>query len=285
MADVTAAMVKDLRERTGLGMMDCKKALVEANGDSELAIENLRKSSGMKAAGKAGRIAADGLLGSKVDGTTGVIVEVNCETDFAARNEDFVAFVDTVTNRVFETGATDIEALGLESEREALVQKIGENISIRRAELFKDEGQVANYIHTTTGRIGVVVALEGGNEELGRDIAMHIAASSPSVVAPDDAPADLVEKERAIYTAQARESGKPPEIIEKMIDGRIRKYLAEISLVEQPFVKDSDMKVGALLKKEGATVNRFVRYEVGEGIEKEEDDFAAEVRKQLGGDT
>lgn len=283
MADITAAMVKDLRERTGLGMMDCKKALVEANGDSELAIENLRKSSGMKAAKKAGRIAADGLLGCKIDGTTGVIVEVNCETDFAAKNEDFIAFVGTVTDKVFATGTTDVAELDLEAEREALVQKIGENISIRRAEVFKDEGQVVSYIHATTGKIGVVVAIEGGNEELGKDIAMHIAASNPSVVSPEDAPADLIEKEREIYTAQAQESGKPPEIIEKMIDGRIRKYLAEISLVEQPFVKDADTKVGALLKKEGATVNRFVRYEVGEGIEKEEDDFAAEVQKQLGG--
>ncbi|MBL6689242.1 MAG: elongation factor Ts [Pseudomonadales bacterium] len=283
MADITAAMVKDLRERTGLGMMDCKKALVEANGDSELAIENLRKSSGMKAAKKAGRIAADGLLGCKIDGTTGVIVEVNCETDFAAKNEDFVAFVGTVTDKVFATGTTDVAELDLEAEREALVQKIGENIAIRRAEVFKDEGQVVSYIHATTGKIGVLVAIEGGNEELGKDIAMHIAASNPSVVSPEDAPADLIEKEREIYTAQAQESGKPAEIIEKMIDGRIRKYLAEISLVEQPFVKDADIKVGALLKKEGATVNRFVRYEVGEGIEKEEDDFAAEVQKQLGG--
>lgn len=283
MADITAAMVKDLRERTGLGMMDCKKALVEANGDSELAIENLRKSSGMKAAKKAGRIAADGLLGCKIDGATGVIVEVNCETDFAAKNEDFVAFVGTVTDKVLATGTTDVAELDLEAEREALVQKIGENIAIRRAEVFKDEGQVVSYIHATTGKIGVLVAIEGGNEELGKDIAMHIAASNPSVVSPEDAPADLIEKEREIYTAQAQESGKPAEIIEKMIDGRIRKYLAEISLVEQPFVKDADIKVGALLKKEGATVNRFVRYEVGEGIEKEEDDFAAEVQKQLGG--
>ena len=284
MADITAAMVKDLRERTGLGMMDCKQALVEAKGDPELAIENLRKSVGMKAAKKAGRIAADGLLGSRVEGADGVLVEVNCETDFAARNEDFIAFVDTVTNRVFETGATDMEALGLEPEREALVQKIGEKISIRRAEVFRDEGQVVSYIHANTGKIGVLVALEGGNEALGKDIAMHIAASAPSVVSPDDAPAELVARERGIYAAQAQDSGKPPEIIEKMIEGRIRKYLAEISLLEQPFVKDSDTKVGALLKKEGATVNRFVRYEVGEGIEKEADDFAAEVQKQLGGD-
>jgi elongation factor Ts len=281
MAAVSASMVKELRERTGLGMMDCKKALVEADGDIDQAIESLRKSSGMKAAKKAGRIASDGLLGSKVDGTSGVIVEVNCETDFAAKNEGFIAFVGKVTDKVAESGVTDIEALGLEDEREALVQKIGENISIRRAEVFKDEGTVAEYLHTN-GKIGVMLSLTGGSEDLGKDIAMHIAAMNPTVVGPDDAPADLVAQEREIYTAQAQESGKPPEIIEKMIDGRIKKYLAEISLTEQPFVKDGDIKVGALLKKEGATVNRFVRFEVGEGIEKAEEDFAAEVQKQLG---
>lgn len=281
MAAVSASMVKELRERTGLGMMDCKKALVESDGDMEAAIENLRKSSGMKAAKKAGRIASDGLLNSKVDGGTGVIVEVNCETDFAARDDNFIAFVKTVTDKVFESGETNIEALGLETERENLVQKIGENISIRRAEVFKDEGTVVEYVHTN-GRIGVMLSMEGGSEDLGKDVAMHIAAMSPTVVSPDDAPADLVAKEREIYTAQAQDSGKPPEIVEKMIDGRIRKYLAEISLLEQAFVKDGDTKIGALLKKEGATVSRFVRYEVGEGIEKEEEDFAAEVQKQLG---
>ena len=281
MAAVSASMVKELRERTGLGMMDCKKALVESDGDMEAAIENLRKSSGMKAAKKAGRIASDGLLSSKVDGGTGVIVEVNCETDFAARDENFIAFVKTVTDKVFESGETDIEALGLETDRENLVQKIGENISIRRAQVFKDEGTVVEYVHTN-GRIGVMLSMEGGSVDLGKDVAMHIAAMNPTVVSPDDAPADLVEKEREIYTAQAQDSGKPPEIVEKMIDGRIRKYLAEISLLEQAFVKDGDTKIGALLKKEGAAVNRFVRYEVGEGIEKEEEDFAAEVQKQLG---
>jgi elongation factor Ts len=235
----------------------------------------------MKAAKKAGRIAADGLLSSKVDGGTGVIVEVNCETDFAARDDNFIAFVKLVTDKVFESGETDIEALGLETERENLVQKIGENISIRRAQVFKDEGSVVEYVHTN-GRIGVMLSMEGGSEDLGKDVAMHIAAMNPSVVSPDDAPADLVAKEREIYTAQAQDSGKPPEIVEKMIDGRIRKYLAEISLLEQAFVKDGDTKIGALLKKEGAGVNRFVRYEVGEGIEKEEEDFAAEVQKQLG---
>jgi elongation factor Ts len=281
MTAVSASMVKELRERTGLGMMDCKKALVDSEGDMEAAIENLRKSSGMKAAKKAGRIASDGLLSIKVDGATGVIVEVNCETDFAARDENFIAFVKTVTDKVFDLGETDVEALGLETERENLVQKIGENISIRRAQVFKDEGTVVEYLHTN-GRIGVMLSMEGGSEDLGKDVAMHIAAMNPTVVSSEDAPADLVAKEREIYTAQAQDSGKPPEIVEKMIDGRIRKYLAEISLMEQAFVKDSDTKIGALLKKEGAVVNRFVRYEVGEGIEKEEEDFAAEVQRQLG---
>jgi elongation factor Ts len=281
MTAVSASMVKELRERTGLGMMDCKKALVDSEGDMEAAIENLRKSSGMKAAKKAGRIASDGLLSIKVDGATGVIVEVNCETDFAARDENFIAFVKTVTDKVFDLGETDVEALGLETERENLVQKIGENISIRRAQVFKDEGTVVEYLHTN-GRIGVMLSMQGGSEDLGKDVAMHIAAMNPTVVSSEDAPADLVAKEREIYTAQAQDSGKPPEIVEKMIDGRIRKYLAEISLMEQAFVKDSDTKIGALLKKEGAVVNRFVRYEVGEGIEKEEEDFAAEVQRQLG---
>ena len=281
MTAVSASMVKELRERTGLGMMDCKKALVDSDGDMESAIENLRKSSGMKAAKKAGRIASDGLLSIKVDGGVGVIVEVNCETDFAARDDNFVAFVKTVTDKVFDSGETNIEALDLETERENLVQKIGENISIRRAQVFKDEGTVVEYLHTN-GRIGVMLSMEGGSEDLGKDVAMHIAAMNPTVISSEDAPPDLVAKEREIYTAQAQDSGKPPEIVEKMIDGRIRKYLAEISLLEQAFVKDGDTKIGALLKNAGATVNRFVRYEVGEGIEKGEEDFAAEVQKQLG---
>ena len=281
MADITAAMVKDLRERTGLGMMDCKKALVEAEGDAELAIENLRKSSGMKAAKKAGRTAADGLIGHKIEGGVAAMVEVNCETDFAGRDSNFLGFVETVTNAVFDGKQTDVEALlasGIEAVRETLVQKIGENVAVRRAPVF--EGIVASYVHTN-GKIGVLVKLEGGDEELGRDIAMHIAAANPQVVSGDDVAADVVAKEREIYVAQAPDSGKPAEIVEKMVEGRIRKFLAEISLVEQAFVKDPDTKVGALLKKAGASVVEFVRYEVGEGIEVEEVDFAAEVAQQL----
>jgi len=284
MADITAAMVKDLRERTGLGMMDCKKALVEANGDAELAIENLRKSSGMKAAKKAGRTAADGLVGTKIQDGVAAMVEINCETDFAGRDGNFLGFVETVTNAVFDSKQTDIEALmatGIETVREALVQKIGENVSVRRAAVF--EGTVASYVHTT-GKIGVLVKLEGGNEELGRDIAMHIAAVNPQVVSGEDVSADVIAKEKEIYVAQAAESGKPPEIVEKMVEGRIRKFLAEVSLVEQAFVKDPDIKVGALLKKADAKVVDFVRYEVGEGIEVEEVDFAEEVKKQISGD-
>jgi len=278
---ISASVVKELRDRTGLGMMDCKKALLEADGDIEAAIEVLRKSSGMKAAKKAGRIAADGMIGAKIEGGKGVIVEVNCETDFAAKDAGFQTFVSTVTNKIFEMGRTDIDLLGIEPEREALVQKIGENISIRRADLFDGEDKVVEYIHTN-GKIGVLIAMEGGTDELGKDVAMHIAAMNPIVVSPADAPADLLSKERDIYAAQAQDSGKPPEIIEKMIDGRIKKYLSEISLLEQAFVKDSDKNVGKLLESEGSSVSRFVRFEVGEGIEKEEEDFAAEVNKQLG---
>ena len=277
-------MVKELRERTQLGMMDCKKALVTAEGDMELAIENLRKSSGLKAATKAGRIASDGLVGLQVaeDSSMGIMVEVNCETDFAARDENFTDFVQTVVNRVFKSRETSVEALlatGLESERESLVQKIGENISIRRAEVYS-EPNVYSYVHTDS-RIGVLLSMEGGDRILGKDLAMHIAAVQPLVLNPADVPEDDIAREREIYTAQAGDSGKPPEIEAKIIEGRIRKYLADISLTEQPFVKDSNIRVGALLKKANARVTGFVRYEVGEGIDKGPDDFAAEVAAQL----
>ncbi len=277
-------MVKELRERTQVGMMDCKKALVTAQGDMELAIENLRKSSGLKAAKKAGRIASDGLVGIQVaeDSSLGVMVEVNCETDFAARDENFTAFVQTVVDRVFKSRETSIEALlptGLESERESLVQKIGENISIRRAEVYSDP-DVYSYVHTNS-KIGVLLSMEGGDRILGRDLAMHIAAVEPQVVNPSDVAEDVIAREREIYTAQAGDSGKPPEIVAKMIEGKLRKYIADISLTEQPFVKDSNIRVGALLKKANARVTGFVRYEVGEGIDKGQDDFAAEVAAQL----
>ncbi|MBA57797.1 MAG: elongation factor Ts [Gammaproteobacteria bacterium] len=281
MTSVSASAVKELRERTGLGMMDCKRALVEAGGDMDLAIENLRKSSGMKAAKKAGRIAADGLIGSRVEAGCGVIIEVNCETDFAAKNEDFISFVSRVTDLVFENKISDIGELQIESDREELVQKIGENISVRRSDFLEnDKALVINYIHGNQ-KIGVLLEIEGGDKSLGQDLAMHIAAMNPLVVVPEDVSEDLIVKEREIYLAQAEESGKPKEIVEKMVEGRLKKYLAEISLTEQPFVKDGDVKVGDLCRAAGATVRGFVRYEVGEGIEKAEDDFAAEVQKQL----
>ena len=281
MAAVTAAMVKELRERTGLGMMDCKKALVESDGDMDLAIDGLRKSSGMKAAKKASRTAADGLIRIQTGSQQGLMVEVNCETDFAAKDENFINFADKVTAAMFEAQSSDVESLmasGFEATREALVQKIGENCSVRRGQIF--QGQVASYLHTN-GKIGVLVHLQGGDEVLGRDLAMHIAAANPQVVTPEDAGQDVLDKEREIYTAQAAESGKPADIVAKMVEGRIKKFLAEVSLTEQAFVKDSDIKISALLKQHDAQVLAFARYEVGEGIDKEEVDFAAEVAQQL----
>ena len=264
--------------------MDCKKALVEAEGDAELAIENLRKSSGMKAAKKAGRTADDGKISLKVEGDTGVLVEVNCETDFAAKDSNFLEFVSAVTDAAFSSKSADFQTLldnGFEKTREELVQKIGENVSIRRIEVV--EGAVTPYLHTT-GKIGVLVVLEGGNKELGKDVAMHIAAADqqPQYVNTADVPEAVIAAEKDIYAAQAAESGKPPEIIEKMVGGRVKKFLSEISLVEQPFVKDPDTRIGGLLKKESASVVKFVRFQVGEGIEVEEVDFAAEVASQLG---
>lgn len=288
MAAVSASMVKELRERTGLGMMECKKALAQADGDIEAAIEELRKSSGMKAAKKAGRTAAEGIVAVTVDAGAkrAVMVEVNSETDFVARDAGFLAFANEVLTAVAESGNTDIAA-HLEGtvgkSREALVQKIGENISPRRAQITEaEDGVVGSYVHSNN-RIGVLVQLKGGDEELAKDVAMHIAAVNPQFVTPDAVPADVIEKEREIFTAQAQDSGKPAEIIEKMIDGRIRKFLAEVSLTEQPFVKDPDVKIGALVKKAGAEVVSFTRYEVGEGIEKEVVDFAAEVAAAAAG--
>lgn len=283
MANITAGMVKELRERTGLGMMDCKKALVEADGDMEKAIEDLRKASGLKAAKKAGRTAAEGIVKTRVadDNSYGAIIEVNSETDFVARDDSFLAYTDTVMDKVFTTKEDNVETLlagGLEDTRSALVQKIGENINLRRAQILEAD-VVDTYVHSNN-RIAVLVALKGGNADLARDVAMHVAAANPMVVRASDVPADVLDKEREIFSAQAAESGKPAEIIEKMIEGRIRKYVAEITLLEQQFVKDPDVTVGALLKKAGADIVSFVRYEVGEGIEKEVVDFAEEVAAQ-----
>lgn len=285
MANITAGMVKELRERTGLGMMDCKRALVESEGDMEKAIDDLRKSSGLKAAKKAGRIAAEGVVLTKIseDGNIGVILEVNSETDFVARDDNFLGFANAVLEQAFATRETDVAKLmanGLEDAREALVQKIGENINVRRVEIveFKNvhDGIVDTYIHGNN-RIAVLVAIKGGDDSLAKDIAMHVAAVNPIVVRAEDVPPELLAKESEIFSAQARESGKPEEIIEKMIQGRLRKYVAEVSLLDQAFVKDGEITVAALLKKAGADVISFKRYEVGEGIEKEEVDFAAEV--------
>tara|TARA_B110000503_G_scaffold20552_1_gene30904 strand:- start:19997 stop:20854 length:858 start_codon:yes stop_codon:yes gene_type:complete len=285
---MSAALVKELRERTGLGLLECKRALASVGGDVELAIEELRKSSGMKAAKKAGRTAADGVVAARVadDCSFGVLVEVNSETDFVARDASFLNFVGNVVDAAFGNKQSDTAALmagELESAREALVQKIGENIGVRRIELVESEaGVVGSYVHSNN-RIAVLVKLKGGDQDLARDVAMHIAAVNPQVVSAADMPEELVAKEKEIFMAQAQESGKPADIIEKMIGGRIKKFLAENSLTEQAFVKDPDVTVGKLVANAGAEVISFIRFEVGEGIEVEKVDFATEVAAQLKG--
>ncbi len=285
---ITAAMVKELRERTGLGMMDCKKALTEVGGDMEAAIEALRKSSALKAAKKSGRTTADGLLGVKVsgDGQRGTLVEVNIETDFAAKNEKFIAFVEEVLEAFHQAGSGEVAAVmagDLEAKRETLVQEIGENITVRRAVCYQTaDGFITSYLHGDN-RKAVLVELDKADEALGRDLAMHITALGPMVVTSAEVPEDVVAKEREIYTSQAAESGKPADIVAKMVEGRVRKYLAEVSLVDQPFVKDPGVKVGQLLKDKGNACRRFVRFEVGEGIEVASQDFAAEVAAQIKG--
>ncbi|MCO1333943.1 translation elongation factor Ts [Microbulbifer sp. OS29] len=281
---ITASMVKELRERTALPMMECKKALTEADGDIEKAIEDLRKASGLKAAKKAGRTAADGVVAAKVaeDGSYGVLIEVNSETDFVARDENFQAFVGKVVEKAFADRQQDVAALmegELETAREALVQKIGENIGVRRIELV-EAPVVGAYVHSNN-RIAALVALSGGDVELAKDVAMHVTAVNPQVNKPEDMAADVLEKEKDIIKAQPDMEGKPAEIVEKMMGGRIKKFLKENSLVEQPFVKNPDVSIGKLVKDAGADVVSFTRYEVGEGIEKEEVDFAAEVAAQV----
>lgn len=282
MAEVTASLVKELRDRTGLGMMECKKALQEANGDIETAIDNLRKSGQAKAAKKAGNIAAEGAIAIAIDGQTSIALEVNCQTDFVARDENFGKFIAKVAQLALAAKETDpaklaelnYDGVSVEEARISLVQKIGENIQVRRAVLVEG-ATLATYSHGL--KIGVIVALEGGNEEIGKQVAMHIAATNPLVVNADDIPADVLAKEKEIAEAKAAESGKPAAIVEKMVEGTLKKFKSEVSLVEQAFVIDPDQKVSAVLAKAGATVVRFVRLEVGEGIEKKEVDFAAEV--------
>lgn len=293
MVNISASMVKELRERTGLGMMECKSALVKASGDMELAIDDLRKASGMKAAKKSGRIAAEGIVMSKIaeDGNYGVIVEVNSETDFVARDDNFLNFVNVVLEQAYANRDADVAKLleaGLEEQRQALVQKIGENVSVRRVSRLSftdaNAGIVESYVHSNN-RIAVLIALRGGDESLARDIAMHIAALNPMVVRAEDVPEDVLAKESEIYAARARDSGKPKEIVEKMISGGLRKFVAEVSLLEQEFVKEPGVKVKDLLKDAGADVISFVRFAVGEGIEKEKGDFAEEVAAQLRGNS
>jgi len=291
MMQITAAMVKELRERTGAGMMECKKALTAAEGDMEKAIEDMRKSGAAKADKKAGRVAAEGLIATAVsdDNKQVAIVEVNCETDFVAKDDNFVNFTASVANAVISGKPDSVEALmamstgegsSLEEARQNLVAKIGENIQVRRFEIMDlTGGTVGSYLHGA--RIGVVLDMKGGDADLAKDVAMHIAASKPACVSEKDVPPEMVEKEKEILIAQAESSGKPAEIIEKMIQGRLRKYLAEITLVGQPFVKDPDTTVGKLLDKAGAEVVGFTRFEVGEGIEKKTEDFAEEVMAQV----
>ena len=285
---MSASLVKELRERTGLGLLECKKALAAADNDIEVAIEALRKSSGMKAAKKAGRTAADGVVATRIaeDGSYGVVVEVNSETDFVARDDNFLAFVDQVVTKLYTERSDNVEALKegeIEAARESLVQKIGENIGVRRAAVVSAEsGVVGGYVHGNK-RIAVLVELKGGDQDLARDVAMHVAAVNPQVVSPEHMPEEVITKEREIFTAQAQDSGKPAEIIEKMIDGHIRKFLAENSLTEQAFVKDPETTVGKLVKAAGAEIVSFSRFEVGEGIEVAKVDFADEVAAQLKG--
>ena len=291
---ISAGMVKELRERTGSGMMECKKALVEANGDMELAIENMRKSGLAKADNKSGRIAAEGIIGVKVsgDGKAVAIVDINCETDFVAKADDFVNFVNSVTVALLNAEHIETEeqllAMPLEGGvtvdemRRGLISKLGENITVRRFEKLKTaEGGTACYLHGN--KIGVIVELAAADQELGKDIAMHVAASKPNYVSEEQVPVETIEKEKEIFRALSAESGKPADIIEKMIAGQIRKFLAEVTLLGQPFIKDDKMTVGKLVSSKGNKVIRFIRFEVGEGIEKKEENFAEEVMAQVRG--
>ena len=289
---ISAAQVKELRERTGLGMMECKAALEESKGDMDAAIDALRKKAGAKVEKKAARTAADGAIGLYLsdDRKTAAMAEVNSETDFVAKDDAFTGFAREVAALAATAKPADVAALNaaklpgkgtVEQARAELVSKFGENMTVRRFARYEGEGHIGTYLHGR--KIGVMVELEGGDETLARDIAMHIAASRPAYVSKDEVPADVIAKEKEVFSAQAAQSGKPADIIEKMIGGRIQKYLNEISLLGQPFVKDPDTTVEKLLKNAKAKVVRFTRYEVGEGIEKATADFAAEVMAQVKG--
>ena len=286
MTNISASQVKELREKTGLGLMDCKKALEEANGDLDLAVEELRKTSGLKASKKSSRSAADGLIGIKSLEGKSFMVEINCETDFVARDDSFNSFMQEVLEIVSSNRDKSLEELleaGIEDKREKLVQKLGENIVVRRIAASEDSADSSGvYLHSNN-KIGTIISLKGGTEEVAKDIAMHAAATDPMAISPSDISQDVIKKEREIYKAQSEESGKPVDIVEKMIEGKIRKFLSEVSLTEQDFVKDPSIKINDLLKNNNASIIGFRRFEVGEGIEVEKVDFASEVMSQIEG--
>ena len=286
MTNISASQVKELREKTGLGLMDCKKALEEANGDLDLAVEELRKTSGLKASKKSSRSAADGLIGIKSLEGKSFMVEINCETDFVARDDSFNSFMQEVLEIVSSNRDKSLEELleaGIEDKREKLVQKLGENIVVRRITASEDNADSSGFYLHSNNKIGTIISLKGGTEEVAKDIAMHAAATDPLAISPSDIPQDVIEKEREIYKAQSEETGKPADIVEKMIEGKIGKFLSEVSLTEQDFVKDPSIKINDLLKNNNASIIGFRRFEVGEGIEVEKVDFASEVMSQIEG--
>lgn len=284
MSEISASLVKELRERTGMGMMDCKQALVTAKGDISLAIEELRKSSGIKASKKAGRSAADGVIRVEINNSKAFMVEINCETDFVVKDESFMEFSDEVLNTLSSGNFHEVEQLmkgDLQDKREKLIQKLGENIVVRR--MFQSDDSADHtgvYLHSNK-KIACITSLRGGNDEAAKDIAMHIAATDPLAISPNDIPVEILEKEKEIFEAQSADSGKPKDIVVKMVEGKVKKFLSEVSLTEQDFVKDPGVKIKFLLDKNNAQVIQFKRFEVGEGIEVEETDFAAEVMSQI----
>jgi len=284
MSEISASLVKELRERTRMGMMDCKQALVTAKGDISLAIEELRKSSGVKASKKAGRSAADGVIRVEINNSKAFMVEINCETDFVAKDESFMEFSDEVLNTLSSGDFHEVEQLmkgDLQDKREKLIQKLGENIVVRR--MFQSDDSADHtgvYLHSNK-KIACVTSLRGGNDEAAKDIAMHIAATDPLAISPNDIPIEILEKEKEIFEAQSADSGKPKDIVVKMVEGKVKKFVSEVSLTEQDFVKDPGVKIKSLLDKNNAQVIQFERFEVGEGIEVEETDFAAEVMSQI----